>query len=181
MNKKILAISGSARQHSSNEALLNILSRFFPKNYNLTIFNQLNSLPYFDPDLVNEEHPLPLSVKAFFSMIKEADAVIICTPEYVFSLPGVLKNALEWTVSTTLFSFKPFAFIIASASGDKAFESMDLIMKTLLQQSIPADCKLLIKGVKGKFNESGELKDRNTENSLKLLAGAFSDLIENSH
>ena len=67
----------------------------------------------------------------FRKSIEEADAVLICTPEYVFSLPGILKNALEWTVSTTVFSDKPTALLTASSSGEKAHESLLLVMKTL--------------------------------------------------
>jgi NAD(P)H-dependent FMN reductase len=106
-------------------------------------------------------------------LIGDADAVIICTPEYVFSLPGVLKNALEWTVSTMVFSYKPFAFIVASASGEKAFESLDLVMKTLLQVPIEDSRKLLIRGGRGKVNEAGEFADETTVKEIERVMEAL--------
>ncbi len=60
------------------------------------------------------ENP-PEAVLAFRKQIAAADGVLICTPEYVFTLPGSLKNALEWCVSTTIFSQKPTGLITASA------------------------------------------------------------------
>lgn len=124
----------------------------------VNIYNQIDHLPYFNPDFVNNEQSIPKNVKEFYHLIEEADGVVICRPEYVFSLPGALKNALEWTVSTTVFSYKPFAFIVASASGEKAFESLDLIMQTLLQIPIEENCKLLIRGEEGKSMNKENLR-----------------------
>lgn len=169
MKKKILAISGSTRKNSTNEFILKAIASLYSKELNIRIYNQLDELPYFNPDRVKNENDIPGKVKEFYRLIEEADGVLICTPEYVFSLPGVLKNALEWTVSTTLFSYKPFAFIIASASGEKAFEAMELIMKTLLQEPVGDDCKLLIKGAQGKINEEGEITDDHLKERIKKL------------
>lgn len=177
MLKKILAISGSTRKNSTNELILKAIARLYDKEMEIQIFNQLDELPYFNPDLVKDEKAIPETVKRFYRMIENSDAVLICTPEYVFSLPGVLKNALEWTVSTTLFSYKPFAFIIASASGEKAFESLDLIMKTLLQMPVEENCKLLIKGGRGKINEIGEIADKQTEIEIRSVVNSLRNKI----
>src|SRR5688572_8029801 len=104
--KKILAISGSTRKNSSNEKILSHIKELFSQSLDITIFTAIDQLPHFNPDL--SENELPASVKNFLKIIEETEGIIICTPEYVFSLPGTLKNALEWTVSTTVFSFKPF-------------------------------------------------------------------------
>lgn len=178
MPLKILAISGSTRKNSTNEYILKAIAELYPDKMDVTIYTQLDELPYFNPDLVKEEGMTPETVKKFYRMIENADGVLICTPEYVFSLPGVLKNALEWTVSTTLFSYKPFAFIIASASGEKAFESLDLIMKTLLQKPVDDDRKLLIKGGRGKINEAGEIMDKQTETEIKHVINNLIKQIE---
>ena len=123
MKKKILAISGSIRKNSTNEFILKAIADLYRNELEVRVYNQIDQLPYFNPDLVKNEQSVPKTVKEFYQLIEEADGVLICTPEYVFSLPGALKNALEWTVSTTVFSYKPFAFIVASASGEKAFDS----------------------------------------------------------
>ncbi len=177
MQKNILAISGSIRKKSVNEAILNAIAIFYSEKVKINIFNRLEELPYFNPDSVKDDFIISDCVIDFRKQIEESDGVIICTPEYVFSLPGVLKNALEWTVPTTVFSYKPFAFIVASASGEKAFESMDLIMRTLLQQPVPKEQKLLIHGGKGKVNEEGELADENTLSEVRKVVDALIETI----
>ena len=115
--RKILAISGSTRKESSNEMILNLISELYKETLEVDVFDGIDKLPHFNPDL-DTENP-PLLVKDFRDKIQSADGVIICTPEYVFSLPGSLKNAIEWNVSTTVFSHKPLAIIVAAASGEK--------------------------------------------------------------
>ena len=114
----------------------------------------------------------PREVTEFRQKIDMADGVLICTPEYVFSLPGSLKNAIEWTVATTIFSKKPVAIIVAAASGEKALESLDLIMTTL-ETVLPKDSKLLVKGARGKIAE-GKICD---EEVLKKISIVINSLI----
>lgn len=166
MNKPrtIVAISGSLRKNSSNETIVNFLKEHSEEVIVDTSL-QLQNLPHFDPNLGDDE--LPSEVRKFNSTIEAADGIILCTPEYVFSLPGVLKNALEWTVSTTIFLDKPTAIIVAAASGDKAFESLQLIMKTI-GSKLTSDTNLLIKGIKGKVKDQ-KIIDKSTVNQIKLL------------
>ena len=124
----------------------------------------ISQLPFFNPDLDNER--VPVVVIDFLSLLAEADAVIICTPEYVFSLPGALKNALEWTVSSSGFSGKPVALIVAAAGGEKAFESLQLIMKTI-EATFDESTTLLIQGAKAKAS-SAETREK-LEKLLKAL------------
>jgi len=169
---KVLAISGSTRKNSTNEIILKTIASLFPDTLELVLYNRIDELPHFNPDLEKDGLPPP-SVAVFRRLIEAAEGVLICTPEYVFSLPGALKNALEWTVSTTIFSFKPLAFIVASASGEKAFESLDLIMKTLLQEPVNEQCKFLIKGGRGKIDAKEQLADIHTLNEIKKMISAF--------
>ncbi len=153
MKTKILAISGSPRKGSSNEKILQNIAKLYHDQIDIDIYTNIHQLPPFNPDVnENQLHP---TVMKFIDKIKNADGILISTPEYVFSLPGMLKNALEWTVNTTVFSFKPSAFIIAAASGEKAFEELDLILYTLTQRTIPADQKLLVKGGQHKLTGEG--------------------------
>jgi len=151
--KKILALSGSIRKDSSNEKLLHYLKEQYKDSVEIQLYPTLEVLPHFNPD--NASANIPEVVQDFITNIEHADAVLICTPEYIFSLPGVLKNALEWTVATTVFSDKPCAFIVASSLGDKGFEELDLIMKTLLQKAVGPELKMLIQGVRSKTLSSG--------------------------
>jgi len=167
---KILAISGSTRSNSVNELLLNFIAAQYQSQLDLQLYNGLTQLPYFNLDLENEG--LPGAVGHLREQIAAADGVIICTPEYVFSLPGALKNVLEWTVPTTVFSDKPVALIVAAASGEKAYESLILIMKTLGAQ-VGEHAQLLISGAKGKLNAQGEITEENTRLAIQGLVASF--------
>ena len=163
MNKKrILAIIGSTKSNSSNLAIIKTLQALSENTADIVIYDGISTLPYFNPDLDNETPPT--SVVQMRTQIELADAVIITTPEYVFSLPGILKNALEWAVSTRVFANKPVALITAAASGEKAHESLLLILKTI-EAKFDHDSCLLIQGVKGKVDKDGNL---NTDTIAKL-------------
>lgn len=112
--KNILAIIGSASKHSANEKLMYNFADLAKDFFNLTVFKDLRSLPHFDAEL-STGNP-PKEIIDFRKTIENADGIIICTPEYVFSIPSGLKNAIEWCVATTVFSDKPIGLITASAS-----------------------------------------------------------------
>jgi len=146
--------------------------------FNCTVFKDLRTLPHFDPGLSLEN--TPQIILDFRNQIEQADGVMICTPEYIFSIPGCLKNALEWCVSTTVFSDKAVGLITASASGEKGHQQLQLILKTMLAKFTP-ETTLLIQGVKGKLNEKGLLVDSNTQRNLQLFIAAFRRLVKNDH
>ncbi|RYU97456.1 NADPH-dependent FMN reductase [Emticicia agri] len=168
--KKVLGILGSTKAHSSNERLLKKIGEVMQEHIDLTIFNQIADQPHFNPDLDNAE--VAPVVTDFRQQIAEADGVIICTPEYVFSIPGSLKNALEWTVSTVVFTDKPLGIITASASGEKGHEQLQLIMRTL-GVDFTEDTLLLISGIKGKVNNEGEIVHAETLHQVKQFSEAF--------
>ena len=91
--KNIFAIIGSASRKSANQRLVEKFARLTSEDFNLTIFDDLKNLPHFDPELSNEG--TPKSVLDFREAVNNADGIIICTPEYVFSIPSGLKNAIE--------------------------------------------------------------------------------------
>ncbi len=103
--KNVFVIVGSASKNSANQKLVDIFATLTKDDFNLTIFGDLKTLPHFDPELSADDPPR--EIVEFRNAIEKADGVIICTPEYVFSLPSGLKNAIEWCVSTTVFSDKP--------------------------------------------------------------------------
>lgn len=129
----------------------------------IEVYEGLAQLPYFNPDIET-----PRSVVDFINKIEQADAVLICTPEYVFSLPGVLKNALEWTVATTVFLNKPIATIIAASSGQHAHESLSLIMHTF-GAIFNEQATLVIRGAKSKLSPQGDVIDEQTLNNVDRL------------
>jgi chromate reductase len=161
---KIFAITGSTRKNSSNYKILKYISGEIKESFEVEIFENIDKLPHFNPDLDTETPPE--EVVSFRNKIERADGVIICTPEYVFSLPGSLKNALEWCVSTTIFSGKKTGLITASASGEMGHEQLILIMKTL-EANLKEDTQLLISGIRGKINEKGEITNVETSDNLR--------------
>ncbi|WP_042978744.1 NADPH-dependent FMN reductase, partial [Bacillus clarus] len=97
-HKKIIAISGSIREGSSNTNILKALTAFIPEGVDYTIYTGIEELPHFNPDV--DRVKAPVVVEEFRKTISESHALIICTPEYAKGIPGVLKNALEWLVSS---------------------------------------------------------------------------------
>ena len=166
--KTILAINGSASKSSSNSIVINTIKVLCRDKFNFIIFDGLKELPHFDTDLTDNN--IPSQIVAFRSLVEKADGILICTPEYVFSIPSGLKNAIEWCVSTTVFSEKKIGIITASANGIKGHEELKLIMKTLEGRFTEATT-LLIQGIRGKVDKEEtkeELKDF-TKAYLKLM------------
>ena len=172
--KKILGISGSTKPNSTNFLILNHLQELFYDTLELHIFNGIDKLPHFNPEL--DEKSLPVEVKEFRELIEKSDGVLFCTPEYVFSLPGSLKNAIEWSVSTTVFSNKPVAMIVAAASGEKAYESLSLILTTI-EAILPERSKLLIQGAKGKIDKEG-IKDATVKKRIQEVITSLMESIK---
>jgi len=167
--KNILAISGSLRAKSTNLTILEIITKMFGDKINLTIYNGLGDLPHFNPDLDTDE---PRGAVADLrQQINRYDGVLICSPEYVFSVPAALKNALEWTVSSADFHNKPTALVTASSLGEKAHESLLLILKTI-DAKIGENSALLISHAQTKI-KNGEISDAVTLEQLNLLIESF--------
>ncbi|WP_157494147.1 NADPH-dependent FMN reductase [Fulvivirga imtechensis] len=176
--KRVLAISGSTKKNSTNEIILRKAAALAEGVVDVELFDGIDKLPHFNPDQDGETPPAV--VQKFRNSIAKADGVLICTPEYVFSLPGSLKNAIEWTVSTTVFSNKPVAIIVAAASGEKAFEALDLIITTI-EGRIDEGSKLLIKGARGKIGRDGEIQDDDTLARIKNVMGSLIAAMEAEH
>lgn len=174
--KNIFVIIGSASRNSANHKLVDSFADLSKDDFRLTIYSDLKTLPHFDPEL-SADCP-PQQIIEFRNAIDKADGVLICTPEYIFSIPSGLKNAIEWCVSTTVFSDKPVGLITASLDGHKGHEGLQLIMKTIMSK-FTDETTLLVQGIKGKINQSGEITDSNTLNDLRRFVIAYKSLIEN--
>ncbi|MFC5404699.1 NADPH-dependent FMN reductase [Cohnella soli] len=166
---KVLAISGSLRQKSSNSALVNAIIALAPENMKFTIYGELGELPHFNPDLDVEEGPAP--VEGLRTQLKDADGVLICTPEYGNGVPGVLKNALDWVVSSGEFMNKPTAVISASPSpmgGDKAHASL-LLTLNMIHAEIVDGGTLMIPHITLKLNKEGVITNPETKQELQSV------------
>ena len=130
-----LALSGSARRASTNTALLRAVSRVAPAGVEVTVYDLIGRLPVFSPDL--EAEPLPDVVRDYVARVERADGVIIASPEYVHSLPGGLKNAIDWLVSRDTLVGKPMALLHASHRGDDMLAALRLVLATVSSRFAP--------------------------------------------
>lgn len=126
---KILAISGSARLNSTNTAMLRAVRAVAPSDIEILIFDGVGRLPVFSPDLEGEH--LPDAVQDFINVVAESDGLIIASPEYVRSIPGGLKNAIDWLVSGEQIINKPIALLHASHRGDDMLAGFRTVLATV--------------------------------------------------
>lgn len=111
----VLLLSGSLRAGSSNNAVLRTAHAAAPAGVRTVLYDGLAELPHFNPDDDTDAPPAP--VTALRAAIADADAVLICTPEYAGTLPGSFKNLLDWTVGTADINDKPAAWVNAANPG----------------------------------------------------------------
>src|SRR5499433_1343101 len=115
MSIKVVGIPGSLREGSFNKGLLRAAVELAPAVMEIQIFTRLGDIPPYNADIDDKGNPEP--VQALKTAIREADALLIATPEYNYSVPGVLKNAIDWAsrpAGSSVLSRKPAAVMGAS-------------------------------------------------------------------
>lgn len=173
---KILAISGSTRKVSSNLHLIHAIEDLSRDLFQVEIFEGLTALPHFNPDIDNEG-TVPPEVTTFRALLEAADGVLICTPEYAIGVPGTLKNAIDWTVSSMSLSKKPVALITASLSGAKGHQSL-LGTLQIIEARLTENTQLLISGIKAKVNDQAVITNDVTLQQVHQLITALTSLIQ---
>ena len=149
---RLLAISGSLRVASSNGAVVQAAAHVAPPGARVVVFDRVGELPAFSPDL--DVEPAPAVVAAFREALREADAVLISSPEYAHGVPGALKNALDWVVGSGELMEKPVALVNTSAMSTyvtaQLTETLTVMMarvvvaRALPLASRPADAATLL-------------------------------------
>lgn len=172
--KTILAISGSTRERSTNLNLIHAIAEMASDLFEVTIFSGLMNIPPFNPD--NDNENAGDQVEELRQRLREADGVLICTPEYAMGVPGTLKNAIDWTVSSAEFLNKPTALITASSSGEKGHASLLETLK-VIQADIDDDTQLLISHAKLKVSTEYKITDAGTLADVESLIQAFDKII----
>ncbi len=132
----VLMISGSTRSGSTNTATLRTAAESTPA----VLYDGLSALPAFNPD--DDRDPLPEPVAALRDAVTQSDAVLFCTPEYAGTLPGSLKNLLDWLVGSTALTDKPTAWIQVAAAGrgDGAHDTLRTVLGYLQARVVDAAC-----------------------------------------
>jgi chromate reductase, NAD(P)H dehydrogenase (quinone) len=167
---KILGFAGSLRAGSYNKALLRTAADFISEDVNLEIFD-IDGIPAFNQDTENN---MPEKVKDFKSKIREADAILIATPEYNYSVPGVLKNAIDFATrpyGDNPFNEKPVAIMSASVGmlgGARAQYHLRQIFVYLNMHPINGP-EVIVPFAQNKFDTNGNLVDENTQLFVRQL------------
>ena len=166
---RILAISGSLRQGSYNTLLLRALAEEAPEGVEVELWDGLKGIPPYDAE--DDVVPGPDTVEAFRQLVRDVDAVMIATPEYNSSVPGVLKNALDWAsrpLATNAFRNKPVGVIGSSAGMFGAVWAQAELRKVLgAMGSRVADIELAVGHAMEKFDEHGNLVDEGIREQLR--------------
>jgi chromate reductase, NAD(P)H dehydrogenase (quinone) len=166
---KVLAISGSLRKDSHNMRLLRALREEAPEGVEVTIWDGLKELPHYDAD--DDGVPGPPQVEAFRRLVRDADGVIFATPEYNSSVPGALKNALDWgsrPLATNAFRNKPVAVIASSAGAFGGVWAAAELRKVLAAMGARVtDVELAVGHSSEKFDDDGHLVDHEVRQGLR--------------
>ena len=168
---KILGIVGSLRKGSYNKAALRAAQRLAPNNAEVEIFESLADIPSFNQDLENEP---PESVKMLKEKIRTSDAILFVTPEYNYSVPGVLKNAIDWAsrpYGDSAWEGKPSAIMGASVGmiGSARAQYHLRQMFVFLNMYALNRPEVMIPNAAEKFDSQGNLTDKFTEDMIKKL------------
>jgi chromate reductase, NAD(P)H dehydrogenase (quinone) len=126
---RILAVCGSLQSKSKNLTLLGTAASCVPPDVELVLFDGLGDLPHFNPDI--EATATPDSVRRWRHALEESDAVLIASPEYGFSLPGVLKNAIDWVIGSGELEGKIVAITAAVAGPERGRRGLQALRDTL--------------------------------------------------
>ncbi|MGA8671749.1 MAG: NADPH-dependent FMN reductase [Terracidiphilus sp.] len=126
---RVLGISGSLRAESTNTILLHAIALLASSDLEIEMFDGLEHIPAFNPDLETEEEGGP--VLKLRTALRGADLVVFASPEYAHGVPGLLKNALDWVVGSGELSGKPVVLVHAAARGVHAKASLREILTTM--------------------------------------------------
>jgi chromate reductase, NAD(P)H dehydrogenase (quinone) len=174
VRKNIVAICGSTRANSTNLLFIKAIAALAIDYFDVHIFESLTDIPHFNPDLDNAQVPQP--VIDFRNLLKANDGILICTPEYAMGVPGSLKNAIDWTVSSMEFAQKPVALVTASSVGQKGHASL-LETLNVLEAKMNDETKLIIPFAKTKINAACLIVDEATLTLVKQLIHALQMLM----
>ncbi|MFD2573796.1 NADPH-dependent FMN reductase [Spirosoma soli] len=176
-----LAVSGSLRANSTNTLLLKAVADLAAERVQTVFYHGLDDLPHFSPERDGDSAPEP--VNRLRTLLRGADAVIICTPEYIHGMPGVLKNMLDWVVSSGEFVHKPVGVISASPSdtgGARAHASLWHTLEVMTAQ-LSEQASLIVPFVRTKLDTEGQLTDTGTAKALQAVINALIQAVQHQH
>ena len=172
---KVLGISGSLRRDSYNTSLLRAAADLFGEEVELEIWERLKAVPPYDAD--DDTDSAPAAVAEFRATIAGADAVLFATPEYNSSVPGQLKNALDWAsrpIATNVLRNRPVAVVGASTGAFGAVWSQEELRKVLAAIGARVvQAELAVGHAHTRFDEEGRLVDEDLRERLGEVTAAL--------
>jgi chromate reductase len=180
---RVLGIAGSLRRSSLNRRLLEAAAECAPPRIRLSVYDALGTIPLFDEDLESATGGGPETVRHLRDEVAAADALLIATPEYNWSVPGVLKNAIDWLSRPSpdeVLAGKPVAVIGASGGrwGTRLAQgALRQILAATESAVLPAPA-LFVREAEGLFHASGILADGPTREALATVLARFADWID---
>jgi len=166
---RVLGISGSLRRDSYNRKLLRAAGELLPPGVELEVWDELKAVPAFDED--DELGPAPAAIESLRAAVARVDAIVVATPEYNASIPGQLKNAVDWLsrpVATTPLRGKPTLVVGASTGAFGAVWSQAELRKVLATAGARVvEADVAVGHAPTKFDESGALVDEELEDQLR--------------
>jgi chromate reductase len=167
---KILGIPGSLRRNSYNRFLLSAAQQFSPKEATIEIF-ELHEIPPFNQD---EERNAPARVSLLKAKVRAADAILFSTPEYNYSVPGVLKNAIDWAsrpYGDNAWNDKPVAVMGASVGvfGSMRAQYHLRQMFVFLNMHALTQPEVAVGNASQRFDENGNLIDPQSAELIRRL------------
>jgi len=181
--KQILALPGSLRRGSYNRLLLQAAAGRAPAGVQLLMSDEITEIPLFNEDLEMGESHGPEAVARLARRIAEADGLLIATPEYNQSIPGVVKNTIDWLsrpVGNEVLDGKPVAVIGATAGpwGTRIAQSVLRHTLTATGALVLPQPQLYVPGAERLFSREGNLLDDALGNRLGKLLSAFERWID---
>lgn len=178
--RKILAVSGSLRRDSWNTKLLRAAQELLPAGFELEIYEGLKAIPPYDED--DDRHPAPAAAAEFRAAIAGAEGVLFATPEYNSSVPGQLKNAIDWAsrpLATNPLRNKPVAVVGASTGAFGAVWSQAELRKVLAATGARVvEGEVAVGHAPTRFDADGRLFDDAIREQLQEVVSALADAIE---
>ena len=173
---RVIAISGSLRAASSNASILRAAQRLAPAGMSIELYEGLGTLPHYNPDLDYTDTP-PATVAELRALIAAANGLIISSPEYAHGVPGSLKNALDWLVSSNELMDLPVLLINASPSGGHFAQPALAETIRVMGANLLEKASLVSPFIRNKIGAEGELNDAEVEAALRASLAALAHAI----
>lgn len=173
----VVAISGSLRAKSTNTSLLRAAKNVAPAGMDVVFYEGLAGLPHFNPDHDTGNEPVHPAVAELRATLAAAQGFVISSPEYAHGVPGSLKNALDWVVSSAELSHKPIVLINASGTGGEKVNALLTDTLEVMEGVVLQEASILTPFARQKLDADGNVTDPEFVERLRASMAALARAI----